>query len=241
MSRNIDVGLLRAFVAVAETGSVTRAAHLLNLTQAAVSQQLKRLEELFGVELFDRTNRTLRTTAAGERLLSHAQTMMTDERRAVGPDEQAALRGRGARRRPARCRRAQHPAGAASASTAPGRACRSRSRRGSRSISSPRSTAASSTSPWRPSATSPRMPSCCCAIRWSGSARAAGRRICASRCRSRSAAPTARSGLRPSRRWPPRGATGVRCAKPARSTRSRRRSTPTSPSRRCCCRRCRRV
>lgn len=77
MSRNIDVGLLRAFVAVIETGSVTRAAHLLNLTQAAVSQQVKRLEELFGVELFDRTNRTLRTTAAGERLLSHAQKMMT--------------------------------------------------------------------------------------------------------------------------------------------------------------------
>ncbi len=77
MSRNIDVGLLRAFVAVVETGSVTRAAHLLNLTQAAVSQQLKRLEELFGVELFDRSNRTLRTTAAGERLLAHAQTMMT--------------------------------------------------------------------------------------------------------------------------------------------------------------------
>jgi DNA-binding transcriptional LysR family regulator len=77
MSRNIDVGLLRAFVAVVETGSVTRAAHLLNLTQAAVSQQLKRLEELFGVDLFDRTNRTLRTTPAGERLLVHAQTMMT--------------------------------------------------------------------------------------------------------------------------------------------------------------------
>lgn len=77
MSRNIDVGLLRAFVAVVETGSVTRAAHLLNLTQAAVSQQLKRLEDLFGVDLFDRSNRTLRTTAAGERLIAHAQTMMT--------------------------------------------------------------------------------------------------------------------------------------------------------------------
>ena len=77
MSRNIDVGLLRAFGAVVEMGSVTRAAHLLSLTQAAVSQQLKRLEELFGVELFDRSNRTLRATAAGERLLAHAQTMMT--------------------------------------------------------------------------------------------------------------------------------------------------------------------
>ncbi|KWT66332.1 LysR family transcriptional regulator [Hyphomicrobium sulfonivorans] len=77
MSRNIDVGLLRAFVAVVETRSVTRAANLLNLTQAAVSQQIKRLEELFGVELFDRSNRTLRTSAAGERLLSSAQAMLT--------------------------------------------------------------------------------------------------------------------------------------------------------------------
>jgi len=75
VSRNIDIGLLRAFVAVVETGSVTRAAHLLNLTQAAVSQQLKRLEELFAVALFDRSNRTLRPTAAGERLLAHAQSM----------------------------------------------------------------------------------------------------------------------------------------------------------------------
>ena len=77
MTRNIDVGLLRAFVAVVETGSVTRAAHLLNLTQAAVSQQLKRLEELLGVELFDRTNRALRTSADGERLLPHAHAMLT--------------------------------------------------------------------------------------------------------------------------------------------------------------------
>ncbi len=76
-SRNIDVALLRAFVAVVETGSVTRAAQLLGLTQAAVSQQLKRLEELFGVELFDRSNRAVRASANGERLLSHAQTMLT--------------------------------------------------------------------------------------------------------------------------------------------------------------------
>jgi len=77
MTRNIDVGLLRAFVAVVETGSVTRAAHLLSLTQAAVSQQLRRLEELLGVELFDRTNRALRTSADGERLLPHAHAMLT--------------------------------------------------------------------------------------------------------------------------------------------------------------------
>ena len=55
MRRDIDIGLLRAFVAVVETGSVTGAAALLNLTQAAVSQQLKRLEELFGTALFERS------------------------------------------------------------------------------------------------------------------------------------------------------------------------------------------
>ena len=54
MHRDIDTALLRAFIAVVETGSVTGAAALLNLTQAAVSQQLKRLEELFGTQLFER-------------------------------------------------------------------------------------------------------------------------------------------------------------------------------------------
>jgi DNA-binding transcriptional LysR family regulator len=45
MARNIDTSLLRAFVAVAETAGMTAAANLLNVTQAAVSQQIKRLEE----------------------------------------------------------------------------------------------------------------------------------------------------------------------------------------------------
>jgi DNA-binding transcriptional LysR family regulator len=77
VTRNIDIGLLRAFLAVVETGSVTRAAQLLNLTQAAVSQQVTRLEDLFGVELFDRANRAMRTTPAGERLIAHARQMLT--------------------------------------------------------------------------------------------------------------------------------------------------------------------
>ena len=48
MPYNIDTSLLRAFVAVAETGGMTSAARLVNLTQAAVSQQVKRLEDTFG-------------------------------------------------------------------------------------------------------------------------------------------------------------------------------------------------
>ena len=58
MARNIDTALLRAFVAVVETGGMTRAGQLLNLTQAAISQQVKRLEDLFQVQLFEREKRT---------------------------------------------------------------------------------------------------------------------------------------------------------------------------------------
>jgi DNA-binding transcriptional LysR family regulator len=76
MSRDIDIALLRAFVAVVETGSVTGAASVLSLTQAAVSQQLKRLEELFGTALFERHHRRLSLKPSGERLLAHAQRLI---------------------------------------------------------------------------------------------------------------------------------------------------------------------
>jgi DNA-binding transcriptional LysR family regulator len=73
MVRNIDTALLRTFAAVAETSGMTSAAHLLNLTQAAVSQQIKRLEEMLGCQLFERSRRGLRLTSSGERLLGKAR------------------------------------------------------------------------------------------------------------------------------------------------------------------------
>ena len=76
MRRDIDISLLRAFVAVVETGSVTSAAALLNLTQAAVSQQVKRLEELFATELFERHHKRLALKPNGERLIAHAQRLI---------------------------------------------------------------------------------------------------------------------------------------------------------------------
>ena len=76
MARNIDTALLRAFVAVAETGGMTRAGQLLNLTQAAISQQVKRLEGLFQAQLFVREKRTVHLTADGERLLPLAERML---------------------------------------------------------------------------------------------------------------------------------------------------------------------
>lgn len=74
--RNLDVTTLRSFVAVAELGGVTRAAGFLNLTQSAVSMQLKRLEELLGLSLLDRSGRSVRLTASGEQLLSYARKMV---------------------------------------------------------------------------------------------------------------------------------------------------------------------
>ncbi|ALJ81743.1 LysR family transcriptional regulator [Ketogulonicigenium vulgare] len=76
MSRTLDLTALRSFVAVAENGGVTRAAGLLNLTQSAVSMQLKRLEESIGVALFERAGRGLALTGAGDQLLSYARRMM---------------------------------------------------------------------------------------------------------------------------------------------------------------------
>lgn len=76
MAHNIDTALLRAFVAVAETGGMTRAGRLLKVTQAAVSQQVKRLEETFQQPLFERDRRRIRLTPRGERLLVHAQRLL---------------------------------------------------------------------------------------------------------------------------------------------------------------------
>jgi len=74
--RDIDIGLLRSFVAVAETGRMTTAARVVNLSQGAVSQQIKRLETLFRMNLFDRTADAARLTRDGERLIAQAQRLI---------------------------------------------------------------------------------------------------------------------------------------------------------------------
>ncbi len=81
MARNLDTALLRAFITVAETGGMTTAANLLHLTQAAVSQQIKRLEDGFECTLFERDRRGMSLTNAGERLFGKAKRLvaMNDE------------------------------------------------------------------------------------------------------------------------------------------------------------------
>jgi DNA-binding transcriptional LysR family regulator len=73
---DIDPSLLRALVAVQESGGFTRAAERLNLTQSAVSHQIRRLEEQLGRPLLYRTTRRLTLTEEGQEVLHHAHTIL---------------------------------------------------------------------------------------------------------------------------------------------------------------------
>ncbi len=81
MTPNLDVDLLKTFLAIADFGSFTRAAEEVNKTQSAVSMQMKRLEELVACALFAKDGRNSRFTPDGERLVDYARRMvaMNDE------------------------------------------------------------------------------------------------------------------------------------------------------------------
>jgi LysR family transcriptional activator of mexEF-oprN operon len=71
--RDLDLNLLRVFVAVADTGSATQAAAQLYVTQSAVSAALRRLTDAIGAPLFAREGRGLALTQRGERLLAKSR------------------------------------------------------------------------------------------------------------------------------------------------------------------------
>ncbi len=73
----LPLEVLRSFSAIAETGSVTRAAELIGRSQPALSLQLKRLEDQVGRPLFVRDANQLRLNDDGRRLLGYAQRMLT--------------------------------------------------------------------------------------------------------------------------------------------------------------------
>lgn len=79
----LDPDLLKAFVAVAEHRSFTRAAATLNRTQSAVSVQIRRLEERLGTRLFQRTRAGAALTAAGDALLAYARRLLALNAEAV--------------------------------------------------------------------------------------------------------------------------------------------------------------
>jgi DNA-binding transcriptional LysR family regulator len=68
---------LRSFVAVAESGRLTRAADKLHISQPALSAQIKALEEELELELFERRSSGMTLTAAGKRLVGEAQKLLS--------------------------------------------------------------------------------------------------------------------------------------------------------------------
>lgn len=72
----LESDLMRAFLAVAETGSVTGAAQIVGRTQSAVSMQIRRLEESLGQPLFLRLPRGVALTPRGTQLMPYAQRVV---------------------------------------------------------------------------------------------------------------------------------------------------------------------
>lgn len=69
----MDYSLIKAFVAIAQEGNLTRASERLCITQPALSLQLKKLQDSLGLVLFKRTPRGMQLTDEGRRLLSSAE------------------------------------------------------------------------------------------------------------------------------------------------------------------------
>lgn len=87
-----DLRQMRYVIAVAEERSFTRAAQRLHVSQQALSQQVRVVEDLIGVQLFDRTNRVVELTRVGEVFLADIRRVVNGSERAV-ERAQAAARG----------------------------------------------------------------------------------------------------------------------------------------------------
>src|ERR1700760_1853326 len=74
----MDIKQLRAFLTIAETGSVTRASEVLHIVQPAVSRQLRLLEEDLGTPLFYRGRHGMEPTEAGTILIDRARRVLRE-------------------------------------------------------------------------------------------------------------------------------------------------------------------
>jgi len=94
---DLNLDLVRCFVTVVETGGFTQASKRLHLTQSAITQKIKRLENLLQRRLFVRTIKPLELSAEGEILLTYAPRLLGLSREMVQrvskPPQNEALRG----------------------------------------------------------------------------------------------------------------------------------------------------
>jgi len=80
---DLNLREIRAFIAVAQTSSFTRAAARLNVSQPALTVQIRRLEETLGARLFDRNSRTVTLTSVGRELLPVLHKSLADMQRVL--------------------------------------------------------------------------------------------------------------------------------------------------------------
>jgi DNA-binding transcriptional LysR family regulator len=92
--RALDIDLLHVFITVALCGSFTAAAQVLNRTQAAVSLQIKRLEDITRVQLLDRSSHQVQLTAKGQILIEYARKMLALQEDALAKLDSEAISGR---------------------------------------------------------------------------------------------------------------------------------------------------
>ncbi len=94
MTALLDIDQLRSFIAIAETGSFTKAAEVVNKTQSAVSMQMKRLEERLDCPVFVRDGRASKLTEDGQRLLDYARRIVKLNVETIAAFSDAELSGR---------------------------------------------------------------------------------------------------------------------------------------------------
>ena len=90
---NLQIDYLRTFVALAEAKNFTRTGKLVNLSQSAVSMQIKRLETEVGNKLFDRIGKTVKLTAEGNILINYAMRIVKEHDEAVAALSKPSLEG----------------------------------------------------------------------------------------------------------------------------------------------------
>ena len=72
----LQIDLLKTFLAIIDTGGFTNASQVVHRTQSAISMQVKRLEDTIGQPLFERIGRSIKLTTEGEALLPYARRLL---------------------------------------------------------------------------------------------------------------------------------------------------------------------
>ena len=93
MVANIDISLIRTFVSAVELGGFNRAASAVHRSQSTISMQLKKLEEILGVRLFEKSGRKRILTREGEEFALYARRMLSLHDQAINAMSPSGMSG----------------------------------------------------------------------------------------------------------------------------------------------------